>query len=104
MDHETNSKRHCAGCYRVTYRGRNFEARSMAYHTEGASNETVWILFDADAQGRAEDGYCNHFATKADALDAVVGCVEEERAEGITRVCSHYGQCGDENTCTNNKA
>lgn len=53
------------GCYRTTD-GR-WEARSMAYHTEGLSNERSWILFDRSDE---DDGYCNHFASKRAAQEA----------------------------------
>jgi len=74
--------RFATGCYQLTLEdGTFFEARSMAYHSEGLCSEKVWILFCWEsAEHTGEDGYCNHFATLADCKEAAQEIEEEKKS------------------------
>lgn len=94
MTNTLKTVRFDTGCYRTTD-GR-FEIQSMAYNTEGASNEKAWILFDRKAQENWEDGYCGHYATKRDAVRGAFLMALEELTEEEERVfdmidASHMG-------------
>jgi len=76
-------ERHCAGCYHVAYRGRYFEIRSMAYHTEGESSEVAWIVLERDEwhgvnPPHGTDGYWDHYASKKDAKWFIMAGVDAD--------------------------
>lgn len=76
------TRRHCTGCYIITYRGRTFRASTMAHHSEGLApkSDTTWVLYE-ETDPDESDGYWNHFAGLWACKEAIIeGCDAEETA------------------------
>ena len=85
-------KRQEPGRYCADFEGRQYEIVSLACHTEGASSDRAWHVFDHDPANRfMSDDYCTTVGTAWEAKDCAELILRDRRA-GRIKGCEWIGE------------